>query len=119
MKKQISTLLAIATAFAALAVTASAATAGPATKKQPVVTVAMKDPGCHWFDVNGKYSKTLSVTGATEFRNLDEAALIFRGPHFFQKLAVGKTIAVTAPGVYHITMVGQAPDDNHLKLFVR
>jgi len=33
-------------------------------------------------------------------------------------VGVGKTITVSKPGTYHITMVGQAPDDNHLVLVV-
>ena len=49
--------------------------------------------------------------------NLDEAALEVAG-HAGTKLdAVGKQL-VLARGGYHITMVGQAPDDNHLKLVV-
>jgi hypothetical protein len=82
-----------------------------------MVTVVMHDPGCHWFSVGSSYKTTLSVKGPINLRNLDEAALKIAGPAGTKLDAVGKQIAL-AKGVYHITMVGQAPDDNHLKLVV-
>lgn len=110
MIKRLSILLATAAVGGLLAAgTASASTTVP---------IVMKDPGCHWFSVHGKYLSKLTVTGKTAFRNLDEAALVFKGSKFTKKLAVGKTLALTA-GTYHITMVGQAPDDNHLLLVIK
>ena len=94
---------------------ALARTSAPASK---TVVVAMHDPGCHWFAANGKFLRTLSVAGPVNLANFDEAALIVAGPNGVKHDAVGKSISL-APGVYHITMVGQAPDDNHLKLVVR
>jgi hypothetical protein len=88
--------------------------AGTPTK----VTIAMHDPGCHAFLVHGKYLKKLSVNGPASVLNVDEAALIIAGTHGTKTVAVGKTIRLAA-GVYHITMVKQAPDDNHLVLTVR
>jgi hypothetical protein len=82
------------------------------------VTVVMHDPGCHWFSVGSAYKTTLAVNGPVKLRNLDEATLKVAGPAGTKLDAVGKQIAL-ARGVYHITMVGQAPDDNHLKLVVR
>ena len=76
-----------------------------------------EDPGCHWFSVGGAYKTTLSVKGPIKLRNLDEAALKVAGPAGTKLDGVGKQIAL-GRGVYHITMVGQAPDDNHLKLVV-
>jgi len=95
-----------------------AASAGAGAKVQ-TVTVAMHDPGCHWFLVAGKYEKSLTVSGPVALKNVDEAALRVMGmPTKMRLLPVGKTLSLTT-GVYHITMVGQAPDDNHLLLVVR
>jgi hypothetical protein len=95
----------------------AAASSGKAAPK--VVPIVMADPGCHWFSVNGKNTTKLVVKGARTFRNLDEAALIFVGKKFHKQLAVGKSLRIAKPGVYHITMVDQAPDDNHLLLIVK
>jgi len=51
--------------------------------------------------------------------NRDEAALVFAGGSLHERLAVGKTLAVTKPGTYRITMVGQFRHDNTLVLVVR
>jgi hypothetical protein len=53
-------------------------------------------------------------------RNLDIAELRVAGPSGTRLDRVGKTMTMTLTrkGVYHITMVGQAPDDNHLVLTV-
>jgi hypothetical protein len=91
----------------------AASSAGP-----KVVTVAMHDPGCHWFAVHGKFLKTLSVSGPVSLYNVDEATLKVAGPHGTKLDRVGQKLAL-ARGTYHITMVGQAPDDNHLTLVVR
>jgi hypothetical protein len=94
---------------------ALAANSAPITK---TVTVAMHDPGCHWFSVNGKYLKTLTVRGPVKLANYDEAALLVVGPAGVKRAAVGKQILL-GRGTYGITMVGQAPDDNHLRLTVK
>lgn len=88
------------------------------TKAQKTVTVVMRDPGCHWFAVNGKYLKTLTVSGQVKLVNLDEDALIVAGRSHVVREPVGKRITLLA-GVYRITMVKQHPDDNTLKLVVR
>jgi hypothetical protein len=114
--------LAIAAATASLALTAgvaSASSAPSAAAKQQVVSIVMADPGCHWFSVAGKNKARLAVNGATSFKNLDEAALVFKGKNYLQRVAVGKSLAIAKPGVYHITMVGQHSDDNHLVLVVK
>ncbi len=90
------------------------------------VTVAMHDPGCHWFltgtvtktATTRTYSKSLIVKGPIRLLNIDEAALKVVGPHGLKLARVGKLLPLGA-GVYHITMVGQAPDDNHLLLRVK
>ncbi|HET7567652.1 MAG TPA: hypothetical protein VFJ91_06650 [Gaiellaceae bacterium] len=108
-------------AFLAALALAAAALAGSAFAghKTTTVTVAMHDPGCHWFLVAGKYQKSLSVSGPVSLYNVDEAALRVMLPtHGMEILPVGKKVTL-ARGVYHITMVGQAPDDNHLLLVVR
>ena len=83
-----------------------------------VVTVAMHDPGCHWFSANGKFTKTMSVKGPVALANLDEATLKVAGPSGVRRDPVGKKITLSR-GTYRITMVGQAPDDNILKLVVK
>jgi hypothetical protein len=82
------------------------------------VTVAMHDPGCHWFQVGTSFRKTLAVSGPVSLLNYDEAALKVAGPHGTKVDKMGGHLTLTA-GTYHITMVGQASDDNHLKLVVR
>lgn len=96
---------------------ALATTSHQATTK--TVKIVMADPGCHWFMVHGKHAKTDTVK-ATRVRlvNLDEDTLKVASRHGVRHVAVGKTIAV-GHGHYVIMMVGQAPDDNYLKLAVR
>ena len=91
---------------------ASASTHAPKT-----VVVAMHDPGCHWFQVGTSFRKNLTVKGPVALVNYDEAALKVAGPSGakIEKLAARLTLT---HGTYRITMVGQAPDDNHLKLVV-
>lgn len=110
MYKRLSIFLATAVA-GGLLVAGTASAAG-------TVPIVMKDPGCHWFSVNGKFMNKLTVKGKTTFRNLDEATLVFKGPSRTQKLPVGHALALAA-GTYHITMVGQKPDDNHLLLVIK
>jgi hypothetical protein len=107
-------------ALVASAVMTSAASAG--ASKAPII-VAMKDPGCHWFYVGGgpshrKYVKSLARSGPVTLLNLDEAALIIRGPGGTKQEAVGAKLTLRASGTYRITMVHQEPDDNTLILRV-
>jgi hypothetical protein len=81
------------------------------------VTVAMHDPGCHWFQVGSDFRKTLSTTGPVNLMNTDEAALKISGGGAAQTAAVGQSVAL-AQGSYHISMLGQASDDNRLSLQV-
>ena len=120
MSKRITiSLLAGLAAAVALAVGAETALASSATGKPSIVPIMMADPGCHWFQVAGKKSARLVVDGPTSFKNLDEAALIFTGGGFHQRLAVGKTLEVAKAGTYRITMAGQFRHDNTLVLVVR
>lgn len=82
-----------------------------------VVTVAMHDPGCHWFFAAGTFRKSLTAKGPVVLLNQDEAALKVVGPTGVRRDPVGKKLLL-ARGIYKITMVGQAPDDNTLKLVV-
>jgi hypothetical protein len=116
--KTVITLLAVI-AIAALG-SGSAAARTAVTPK--TVAVVMHDPGCHSFWVGGKFSTKLAVTGPIELTNTDEATLRVhivgissRGDRFDR---VGGWIRLD-PGTYTITMLGQAPDDNHLHLTVR
>lgn len=119
MKRLTTTLLLVAAAAALLVSAALAAPAATHAKTQVPVTIAMHDPGCHWFLSGTSYSKTATVRGIAVVRNIDEAAMIFKGPGGFHALLpVGKTLKIAKAGAYHITMVKQAPDDNHLLLTV-
>jgi hypothetical protein len=80
--------------------------------------VVMHDPGCHWFKIHGKFTKTASVkAGRVRLVDLDEAALKVASRHGMRHIPFGKSIVV-GHGNYVIMMVGQAPDDNYLKLTV-
>jgi hypothetical protein len=82
-----------------------------------VVRVVMHDPGCHWFQTDAGLKRTLTVKGPVNLTNMDEAALRVAGPKGTKTDHVGANVHL-ARGTYHITMVGQASDDNHLKLTV-
>ena len=113
----------ILTGIAGLALAASAAAGPTGATGATKLIIAMKDPGCHWFYLGGgpghrKYATTAVRTGPVSLVNLDEAALIIKGPGATKTLPVGAKVTLTAKGVYRITMVKQAPDDNHLKLTI-
>ena len=103
---------------------AAAMAAGPSSAAGPSqLIVAMRDPGCHWFYTGGgpnhrKYTKTAVRHGAVTLLNLDEAALVVKGPGGTKIVKIGSPLRLKAKGVYKITMVKQAPDDNHLKLTI-
>jgi hypothetical protein len=80
--------------------------------------VVMGDPGCHWFLVHGKNAKTASVAGPIRLRNLDEATLKVASRAKMRFVHVGSSILLSR-GNYVVMMVGQAVDDNYLKLTVR
>jgi len=48
--------------------------------------------------------------------NLDEAAMMIKGTGGTKIEKVGTKLTLTAKGIYHLTMVKQASDDNHLSL---
>jgi hypothetical protein len=81
------------------------------------ITVAMHDPGCHWFQVGRGFQRSLAVNGPVRLLNSDEAPLSVAGSNGVRTDAVGRRVALS-PGSYRITMVGQAPDDNTLHLAV-
>ena len=86
--------------------------------------VAMRDPGCHWFYQGGgpsqrKYATKVVRQGPVKLLNLDEATLIIKGPGGTRHDKVGATLTLKAKGIYKITMVKQASDDNHLKLTIK
>jgi len=96
---------------------ALATTSHHATTK--TVKIVMHDPGCHWFAVHGKFTRTDTVKASqVKLVNQDEAALKVASRHGMKHIAVGKSLVV-GHGSYVIMMVGQAPDDNYLKLTVR
>jgi hypothetical protein len=95
---------------------ALATTSHHATTK--TVKIVMADPGCHWFLVQGKHAKADTVKASkVKLVNMDEATLKVASRHGMKRIPVGKSLAV-GHGSYVIMMVGQAPDDNYLKLTV-
>jgi hypothetical protein len=102
---------------------AAAAAAAP-TRAPAKLIVAMHDPGCHWFYIAGgpdhrKFVKSVTRRGPVALVNLDEAALVIKGPSGTRREKVGATLVLRAKGLYRITMVKQAPDDNHLRLTIK
>jgi hypothetical protein len=98
--------------------------ATPAVAAPNQLVVAMHDPGCHWFYVGGgpdhrQFVKSVVRQGPVTLVNLDEAALKIKGPGGTKIDRVGTKLTLKAKGVYAITMVAQAPDDNHLKLTIK
>ena len=92
--------------------------AGSALGSTKTLVVAMKDPGCHWFLVHGKYLKSYSTKGPVNLKDMDEAALKIASRSGMRHVAVGHSIKLTR-GHYVIMMKGQAVDDNYLKLTVK
>ena len=98
--------------------------ASPAAAAPAKLIVAMHDPGCHWFYIGGgpnhrQYAKTVTRSGPVTLVNLDEAALVIKGPGGTKTERVGAKLTLTARGVYRITMFKQASDDNHVKLTIK
>ena len=92
------------------------ATTHPTAPK--TLRIVMHDPGCHWFKIQGKLTRTATVNAAhVRLVDLDEAALKVASRQGMRHIPVGKSIVV-GRGNYVIMMVGQAPDDNYLKLTV-
>jgi hypothetical protein len=117
MRKFISISIAVL-AFTAFAVATSSASGAASTA--PLI-IAMKDPGCHWFYTGGgpnnrRYVTSVTRSGPVTLLNLDEAAMIIKGPGGTKIEKVGAKLTLTAKGTYHLTMVKQASDDNHLSL---
>ena len=98
---------------------AALALAAPAAAGKAPLVVGMHDPGCHWFQVGGKYVKSVARTGPVTLLNQDEAALKIKGPGGTKLEPVGKKLTLHAKGTYRITMVHQASDDNHRVLRVK
>lgn len=82
------------------------------------VKVMMKDPGCHWFLVHGKYVKTLTKKGPVTLVNYDENTLIVKSKHGTRRDKVGAKLNLKR-GKYTITMAKQAKHDNTLHLTVK
>jgi hypothetical protein len=110
-------MFAAITVIAAIALGASQALAAGSTTPK-TLKVVMADPGCHWFRVNGHNVKTASMTGPVSLKNFDENTLKVVSRTAVRHDRVGKSILLTR-GHYVVMMVGQAPDDNYLKLTVR
>jgi hypothetical protein len=104
----------LVTTIAALGLAVPATAAGTSQ-----LVVAMRDPGCHWFKVGGKYTKSVVRHGTVVLVNRDMAALRIKGPGGTKLDPVLGKVRLHTRGTYRITMVHQAPDDNHLVLTIR
>jgi hypothetical protein len=91
----------------------------PASAANSTLVVAMRDPGCHWFQVGSKFTKSVVRHGTVTLVNHDEAALVVKGPGGTKIEKVGAKLKLRAKGTYRITMVHQAADDNHLVLKIK
>jgi hypothetical protein len=91
----------------------------PAAAGNSQLVVAMRDAGCHWFQVGGKYTKSVVRHGPVRLINHDEAALRIKGPGGTRIERVLGKLRLHAKGTYRITMVHQAADDNHLVLRIK
>ena len=118
MTKSTTILLPLAACSLLFAGSQVAGAAGNVSTTTKTVRVVMHDPGCHWFSVGGKFTTKLSVKGPIALANFDEAAIKVAGPNGIKRDAVGRHITLIR-GSYRITMVGQAKDDNTLRLTVR
>jgi len=119
MKVSLLTLAAAAAICAGVFCTGSALATTSHHAATKTVKIVMHDPGCHWFMVHGNYVKTDTVkANRVKLIDQDEAALKVASRQGMKRIAVGKSIVV-GHGNYVIMMVGQAPDDNYLKLTVR
>jgi hypothetical protein len=117
---KISTLsLAVAAVVCAGAFGAGQALATTTHQAAPkTLKIVMHDPGCHWFMRGGKFTTTATVKGRVRLVDLDAGALKVASRKGMRHIPVGKSIVV-GRGNYVIMMVGQAVDDNYLKLTVR
>lgn len=105
MKKLFSLLL-------MLGIFASTASASPKT-----IFIRHRDPGCHWYVVNGHYLSQYRANSSVILFNQDIATQKIVGSHGTIMLQPGQKILL-GKGVYHETMMGQASDDNHLLLTI-
>ena len=110
--------LATAALISSCALATSAALAGSNRPAPKTLQIAMHDPGCHWFMRGGHFTKSATVTGSARLVNRDDATLKVVSRHGVRRFAVGKSLIV-GHGSYVIMMVGQAADDNYLRLTVR
>jgi hypothetical protein len=113
-------ILVLSLLIAALALGTGQALAAGSHQQSHLKTlnVVMHDPGCHWFLVHGRDTKKATVAGPIRLKNLDEATLKLASHTKDRLIPVGKSIVVRH-GKYIVMMVGQAVDDNYLKLTVK
>jgi len=88
--------------LAVVASTAAASAASAAPNKAPLI-ITMKDPGCHWFYTGGgpnhrQYSKSVTRVGPVTLLNLDEAAMIVKGPGGTKIEKVGTKLMLETKG---------------------
>lgn len=111
MKKLVATL--------ALAALAAPAATPAATVAAVPVRVVMSEPGCHTFVVSGSRKTTIVRAAPVTIVNHDSAALVYRGPGFRARQAVGAKLTLRGKGTYKIRMVGQKMMDYTLTAVVR
>ena len=91
---KISTLsLAVAAILCAGALGAGQALATTTHRAAPkTLRIVMRDPGCHWFKMHGKFTKTATLeAGRVRLVDLDEAALKVASRHGLRHIPVGRS----------------------------
>jgi hypothetical protein len=119
MKISLISLVVAATLGAAALGTGQALATTTHQAQAKTLQIVMHDPGCHSFKIHGKFTKAATVNAnRVRLVDLDETTLKVVSRHGMRRIPVGKSIVVDR-GNYVIMMVGQAVDDNYLKLTVR
>ena len=73
---KIALALAVVATFVSAALATNLAFAAKAHRATPkTLKIVMRDPGCHWFMIGGKYKLRAAVQGSVRLVNYDEKTL--------------------------------------------
>ena len=113
MKRSVITLFA-ATALVVAGIGVTSAIAMPSHAAAPkLLRVVMRDPGCHWFAVVGKYTTSATVSSPIRLLNLDMAALDATSNGAVKRIPVGHSLLLAGRTVLPLD------DDEGLARFAR
>ena len=115
MRTSLATLFVIAAGL--LVLTSGQAVAAAKHESAKTVTIAMHDPAVTGSRSAASSSRRSPSRGRSRSRTTTKRRIKVAGPSGIKRDPVGKKITLQR-GIYKITMVGQAPDDNTLKLTV-